>query len=176
MRGLLRHVDAALPSIQSSTAKLPRAGLNPMQPTSLLVAFASVPRRQGGHDSGCSAAAPGDAPNTTSRWIRLRVAVTSSQVLALRQWLHQVIGHSARVYIVEVDARRGQATVHIELEDGAHDAAMHALVTAVPTAGFDHAANLMDEPAPHRQRHGPQGKRRHASRCRPRAMQNNVPI
>lgn len=115
-----------------------------------------------------------DAPETASRWIRLRLAVTSNQVLALRQWLHRVIGHLARVYVVEIDCHHGQATVHIELEPGAHDAAMHIIATTLPAAGFGTAEELMDEHAADWR--CPHGKRRPTCRARRGAARRNATL
>ena len=89
------------------------------QSSSLAVAFASVPRRR---------VVPQDY------WIRLRLAVSSSQVFALRQTLHRAIGAMARIYVVEVDHRNGETTLHVEVERADRDAAMHAIMEALPAA------------------------------------------
>jgi hypothetical protein len=70
------------------------------QSSNLAVAFASVPRRR-------------IASNV--QWIRLRLAVSSAQVFMLRQTLHRAIGNLARVYVVEVDHRHGETTLHVEV-------------------------------------------------------------
>ncbi|AOY92769.1 hypothetical protein BKK79_14025 [Cupriavidus sp. USMAA2-4] len=69
-------------------------------------------------------------------WIRLRLALASAQVHALRQSLHRAIGGLARVYVVEVDHRHGLATLHVEVARGGRDAAMHAIMAALPEAEF----------------------------------------
>ncbi|MGO4579031.1 hypothetical protein AB4Z48_23590 [Cupriavidus sp. 2TAF22] len=93
--------------------------------------------------------AAANAADTACAWIRLRLAVASGQVFALRQSLHAAIGKLARIYVVEVDHRHGETTVHVEVERGGRDAAMHAIMMALPAAEFgvttvlgqDHAAH-----------------------------------
>ncbi|PLQ01352.1 hypothetical protein [Cupriavidus pauculus] len=97
------------------------------QSSSLAVAFASVPRRR---------------VIAQDPWIRLRLAVSSSQVFALRQTLHRAIGNMARIYVVEVDHRNGETTLHVEVERGERDAAMHAIMAALPAAEFGVATVL----------------------------------
>lgn len=104
------------------------------QSSSLAVAFASVPRRR----------AIAQDP-----WIRLRLAVSSSQVFALRQTLHRAIGSMARIYVVEVDHRNGETTLHVEVERGERDAAMHAIMAALPAAEFGAATVLGDDHGAH---------------------------
>lgn len=101
-----------------------------MRQTSLAIAFASVPRRR-----------PAPAPRATrtegdGQRIRIRLAVASAQVFALRQTLHRAIGELARVYVVEVDHRHEETTLHVEVERGGRDAAMHAIMAALPAAEF----------------------------------------
>ncbi|MGO4307886.1 MULTISPECIES: hypothetical protein [unclassified Cupriavidus] len=112
------------------------------QTSSLAVAFATVPRRRIARDALPCAASDG-------HWIRLRLAVPSAQVFMLRQTLHRALGSQARVYVVEVDHRHDETTLHVEVERGGRDAAMHAIMTALPAAEFgvttllgsDHAAH-----------------------------------
>ncbi|MGN8554705.1 UNVERIFIED_CONTAM: hypothetical protein OHV15_19195 [Microbacterium sp. SLM126] len=98
------------------------------------MAFASVPRRR---------AVPQEA------WIRLRLAVSSAQVFALRQTLHRAIGGMARIYVVEVDHRHGETTLHVEVERAERDAAMHAIMQALPAAQFGVASILGDDHGTH---------------------------
>lgn len=104
------------------------------QSSSLAVAFASVPRRR---------AIPQD------QWIRLRLAVSSAQVFALRQTMHRAIGNMARIYVVEVDHRNGETTLHVEVERADRDAAMHAIMEALPAAEFGVASVLGDDHGAH---------------------------
>ncbi len=100
------------------------------QSSSLAVAFASIPRRRApSHD----------------QWIRLRLAVSSAQVFALRQTLHRAIGGMARIYVVQVDHRHGETSLHVEVERADRDAAMHAIMTALPAAEFGAASVLGDD-------------------------------
>lgn len=76
------------------------------------------------------------ATDSSGSWIRLRMAVTPTQVFALRQLLHKAIGSLARIYVVEVDHRNGQATVHVQVGRDGREAAMRAIVMALPAADF----------------------------------------
>lgn len=98
------------------------------------MAFASIPRRRA---------------VAQDRWIRLRLAVSSAQVFALRQTLHRAIGNLARIYVVEVDHRNGETTLHVEVERGDRDAAMHAIMEALPAAEFGVASALGDDHGTH---------------------------
>jgi hypothetical protein len=98
------------------------------QSSSLAVAFATVPRRRAGRDALPASAA------SDGHWIRLRLAVASAQVFMLRQTLHVAIGKLARVYVVE---RAGR------------DAAMHAIMTALPAAEFGITTMLGSDHAAH---------------------------
>ncbi|MGT2506267.1 hypothetical protein [Cupriavidus basilensis] len=136
-----------------------------MRQSSLAVAFASVPRRrlsrgQSRNDSrtgrlhasrieAAPATAPGMAVDTVHSWIRLRLAVASGQVFALRQSLHRAIGQLARIYVVEVDHRHGETTLHVEVERGGRDAAMHAIMMALPAAEFGVTTMLGQDHAAH---------------------------
>ncbi len=104
------------------------------QSSSLAVAFASIPRRR---------LVPQD------QRIRLRLAVPSAQVFALRQTMHRAIGSLARIYVVEVDHRNGETTLHVEVERGDRDAAMHAIMEALPAAEFGVATALGDDHGKH---------------------------
>lgn len=138
-----------------------------MRQSSLAIAFASVPRRRIARDTRGVVTAPmaqvatpaavvnGATPvrhvagSGDGHWLRLRLAVASAQVFTLRQTLHRAIGDVARVYVVEVDHRHDETILHIEVERGGRDAAMHAIMTALPAAEFgvttvlgsDHAAH-----------------------------------
>jgi hypothetical protein len=138
-----------------------------MRQSSLAVAFACVPRRrlsraESGSESrsesrtgrlpasgATPANAPGIAANTAHGWIRLRLAVASGQVFALRQSLHRAIGQLARIYVVEVDHRHGETTLHVEVERGGRDAAMHAIMMALPAAEFGVTTMLGQDHAAH---------------------------
>jgi len=140
-----------------------------MRQSSLAVAFVSVPRRRAGasvrtvraahaahaaHAEAARGATPSALPtrpaaDTACAWIRLRLAVASSQVFALRQSLHAAIGKLARIYVVEVDHRHGETTVHVEVERGGRDAAMHAIMTALPAAEFGVTTPLGQDHAAH---------------------------
>lgn len=129
------------------------------------MAFASVPRRrpsraESGSESrtgrvpasgieATPATAPGIAANTAHGWIRLRLAVASGQVFALRQSLHRAIGQLAHIYVVEVDHRHGETTLHVEVERGGRDAAMHAIMMALPAAEFGATTMLGQDHAAH---------------------------
>lgn len=104
------------------------------QSSSLAIAFASVPRRRIVADDA---------------WIRLRLAVSSRQVFALRQTLHRAIGNMARIYVVQVDHRHGETTLHVEVERADRDAAMHAIMEALPAAEFGAATVLGADHAAH---------------------------
>ncbi|ABF09834.1 Flp pilus assembly protein TadD [Cupriavidus metallidurans] len=104
------------------------------QSSNLAVAYASVPRRR-------------IASNV--QWIRLRLAVSSAQVFMLRQTLHRAIGNLARVYVVEVDHRHGETTLHVEVEREDREAAMHAIMAALPAAEFGVTTMLGDDHATH---------------------------
>ena len=147
--------------VASSTDDPPSAGPAQMRQSSLAVAFACVPRRRltrtesrtarldASGIEAAQAAAPALGVDTAHSWIRLRLAVASSQVFALRQSLHRAIGQLARIYVVEVDHRHGETTLHVEVVRGGRDAAMHAIMMALPAAEFgvttvlgqDHAAH-----------------------------------
>ncbi len=140
-----------------------------MRQSSLAVAYASVPRRRLSRVDARSdartdsrAASPAQsrigaasvtppllAADTACSWIRLRLAVASSQVFALRQSLHRAIGQLARVYVVEVDHRHGETTLHVEVERGGRDAAMHAIMIALPAAEFGVTTQLGQDHAAH---------------------------
>jgi len=113
------------------------------QSSSLAVAFATVPRRRAGRDALPASAA------SDGHWIRLRLAVASAQVFMLRQTLHRAIGQLARVYVVEVDHRHGETTLHVEVERAGRDAAMHAIMTALPAAEFGVTTMLGSDHAAH---------------------------
>ena len=112
-----------------------RAGLRSMrQSSSLAVAYASVPRRRIAAED---------------KWIRLRLAVSSAQVFMLRQTLHRAIGNLARIYVVEVDHRNSETTLHVEVEHADRDAAMHAIMEALPAAEFGVTTVLGGDHATH---------------------------
>jgi hypothetical protein len=112
-----------------------RAGLRSMrQSSSLAVAYASVPRRRIAAED---------------KWIRLRLAVSSAQVFMLRQTLHRAIGNLARIYVVEVDHRNSETTLHVEVERADRDAAMHAIMEALPAAEFGVTTVLGGDHATH---------------------------
>jgi hypothetical protein len=104
------------------------------QSSSLAVAYASVPRRRIASDV---------------QWIRLRLAVSSAQVFMLRQTLHRAIGDLARIYVVQVDHRNGETTLYVEVERRDRDAAMHAIMEALPAAEFGVTSMLGDDHATH---------------------------
>ncbi len=129
-----------------------------MRPSSsLAVAFASVPRHRSVRDARAGAlpvlpemdVAEAVPARDASRWIRLRLRVASAQVFALRQTMHRAIGQLARVYVVEVDHRHGETTLHVEVEHGGRDAAMHAIMAALPAAEFGIATDLGADHAGH---------------------------
>ncbi|WP_454722990.1 MULTISPECIES: hypothetical protein [Cupriavidus] len=124
-----------------------------MRQSSLAVAFVSVPRRRAGANARGATPSPLPAPrpaaDTACAWIRLRLAVASGQVFALRQSLHAAIGKLARIYVVEVDHRHGETTVHVEVERGGRDAAMHAIMMALPAAEFGVTTPLGQDHAAH---------------------------
>jgi len=103
------------------------------QSSSLAVAYASVPRRR----------------IVAQEWIRLRLAVSSAQVFMLRQTLHRAIGDMARIYVVEIDHRNGETTLHVEVERADRDAAMHAIMDALPAAEFGVTTVLGGDHATH---------------------------
>ncbi|WP_420993496.1 hypothetical protein ACKI2N_016410 [Cupriavidus sp. 30B13] len=135
-----------------------------MRQSSLAVAFVSVPRRRHARAESARAERRGAPPapsvslidataaetgQSACSWIRLRLAVASSQVFALRQSLHAAIGKLARIYVVEVDHRHGETTVHVEVERGGRDAAMHAIMMALPAAEFGVTTPLGQDHAAH---------------------------
>jgi len=66
-----------------------------MLQSSLALALASVPRRHGARKGELIRPAAGGTGYTASRWVRLRLPVSSSHVLTLRQWLHSILGNVA---------------------------------------------------------------------------------
>lgn len=104
------------------------------QSSNLALAFATVPRRR---------VVPQE------QWIRLRLAVSSAQVFALRQTLHRAIGSMARIYVVEIDHRNGETTLHVEVERADRDVAMHAIMEALPAAEFGVASVLGEDHGTH---------------------------
>lgn len=147
--------------VASPTDDPPSAGPAQMRQSSLAVAFASVPRRRLSRTesrtarldaSGIEAAqatVPAPGADTAHSWIRLRLEVASGQVFALRQSLHRAIGQLARIYVVEVDHRHGETTLHVEVERGGRDAAMHAIMMALPAAEFGVTTMLGQDHAAH---------------------------
>jgi len=120
-----------------------------MRQPSLAATFAAVPRRRPAREAinrpaGLALVPPAPVAEGTDAdtdaqpgtWIRLRLAVASAEVHTLRQSLHRAIGTLARVYVVEVDHRHGLATLHVEVARGGRDAAMHAIMVALPAAEF----------------------------------------
>lgn len=89
------------------------------------------------------------AGSGAGHWIRLRLAVASAQVFALRQTLHRALGEVARIYVVEVDHRHGETILHIEVARGGRDAAMHAIMRALPAAEFGVTTLLGSEHGTH---------------------------
>ncbi|WP_035878528.1 hypothetical protein [Cupriavidus sp. amp6] len=81
--------------------------------------------------------------------IRMRLAVASTEVFGLRQTLHRALGELARVDVVNVDYRRGEATLHVEIARSDRDAAMHAIMMAFPAAEFGVTTALGDDYVAH---------------------------
>ncbi|WP_371748159.1 hypothetical protein [Cupriavidus sp. AcVe19-6a] len=88
-------------------------------------------------------------PFPAPAWIRLRLGVASIDVFALRQTLHRVLGERIRVYVVSVDYRHGETTMHVDLSRTDRDAAMHAIMTAFPAAEFGVTTALGDDHVAH---------------------------
>ncbi|MNY79160.1 hypothetical protein D3C86_2196780 [compost metagenome] len=55
----------------------------------------------------------------------------------------------ARVYVVNVDYRHGQTTMHVEIARSDRDAAMHAIMMAFPVAEFGVTTALGDDHVAH---------------------------
>ncbi|EON20983.1 hypothetical protein C265_03578 [Cupriavidus sp. GA3-3] len=82
-------------------------------------------------------------------WIRMRLAVASTEVFGLRQTMHRALGELARVYVVNVDYRHGETTLHVEVARTDRDAAMDAIMTAFPAAEFGVTTALRDDYVAH---------------------------
>ncbi|MEM5428869.1 hypothetical protein [Cupriavidus oxalaticus] len=82
-------------------------------------------------------------------WIRMRLAVASTEVFGLRQAMHSALGELARVYVVNVDYRHGETTMHVEIARADLDAAMHAIMLAFPAAEFGVTTALGDDHVAH---------------------------
>ncbi|MFJ4288559.1 hypothetical protein ACIP1U_02045 [Cupriavidus sp. NPDC089707] len=85
----------------------------------------------------------------TTAWIRMRLAVASIEVFGLRQAMHSALGGLARVYVVKVDHRHGETTMHVEIARADRDAAMHAIMMAFPAAEFRVTTPLGDDHVAH---------------------------
>lgn len=143
-----------------------------MRQSSLAIAFAAVPRRRSaralsappraGENAALAPAAAAPvgaqrggaavrpcADSGAGHWIRLRLGVASAQVFALRQTLHRALGEVARIYVVEVDHRHGDTILHIDVARGGRDAAMHAIMSALPAAEFGVTTVLGSEHGTH---------------------------
>nr|WP_249221362.1 hypothetical protein [Cupriavidus sp. KK10] len=82
-------------------------------------------------------------------WIRMRLAVTSTEVFELRQTIHRALGELARAYVVNVDYRHGETLMHVEMARTDRDAAMHAIMMAFPAAEFGVTTALGDDYVAH---------------------------
>ncbi|RDK05476.1 hypothetical protein [Cupriavidus lacunae] len=100
------------------------------------LAVDTVPRRTALRRGEGTVAALRALPLQAPCRIRLRLAVASIDVFALRQTMHRALGELARAYVVKVDYRHGQTTMHVDLARGDRDAAMHAIMMALPAAEF----------------------------------------
>ncbi|SOZ39565.1 hypothetical protein [Cupriavidus neocaledonicus] len=118
-----------------------------MRPSSLAVD--TVPRRPTSRRGESAVAAPRKVPLPAPARIRLRLGVSSVEVFALRRTLHQVLGGRIRVYVVSVDYRHGETTMHVDLARADRDAAMHAIMTALPAAEFGATTALGDDHVAH---------------------------
>jgi hypothetical protein len=82
------------------------------------------------------------APFATGTWIRMRLAVATGEVFALRQLLQRAVGHLARIYVVHVDHKHGETTVHLEVARGDREVAMDAIMAGLPAAEFGFISSL----------------------------------
>ncbi|MCY1210613.1 hypothetical protein D9M68_587380 [compost metagenome] len=113
------------------------------------LAVDTVPRRTAARSSEGTVPSLRVVPQPTTAWIRLRLAVASTEVFGLRQTLHSALGAMARVYVVNVDYRHGQTTMHVEIARSDRDAAMHAIMMAFPAAEFGVTTALGDDHVAH---------------------------
>ncbi|GLC91549.1 hypothetical protein Tamer19_09570 [Cupriavidus sp. TA19] len=70
------------------------------------LAVDAVPRRTAARGSEGTVPSLRVVPQPATAWIRLRLAVASTEVFGLRQTLHSALGAMARVYVVKVDYRQ----------------------------------------------------------------------
>lgn len=109
----------------------------------------TVPRRTALRSGEGKASALRPDPRQASGWIRLRLAVASTEVLALRQTMHRALGNVPRIWVVNVDYRHGETTMYVELPRTDCDAAMHAIMMAFPAAEFGVTTALGNEHVAH---------------------------
>ncbi|KWR88096.1 hypothetical protein RM96_21765 [Cupriavidus sp. IDO] len=88
-------------------------------------------------------------PRQAPAWIRLSLAVASTQVFALRQTMHRALGDLARVYVVKVDYRHGETMMYVELARTDRDEVMHAIMMTFPAAQFGVTTALGNEHVAH---------------------------
>ncbi len=100
------------------------------------LAVDTLPRRSAPRRDEGTVTAPHAVTQPAQSWIRLRLAVASTEVFTLRQTMHRAIGSHARVYVVNVDYRHGEATMHVEVTRTDRKSAMDAIMMALPAAEF----------------------------------------
>ena len=108
------------------------------------LAVDTVPRRTALRHSKATMPALRAVSQPAPAWIRMRLAVASTEVFGLRQTMHRALGELARVYVVNVDYRHGETTLHVEVARTDRDAAMDAIMTAFPAAEFGVTTALGD--------------------------------
>lgn len=113
------------------------------------LAIDTLPRRTALRSGKVTVTALRAVSQPAPAWIRMRLAVASTNVFGLRQTLHQALGELARVYVVNVDYRHGQTTMHVEIARTDRDAAMHAIMMAFPAAEFGVTTALGDDYVAH---------------------------
>ncbi len=113
------------------------------------LAVDTVPRRTTLRSSKATVPALRAVSQPAPAWIRMHLAVASTEVFGLRQTMHRALGELARVYVVNVDYRHGETTLHVEIARTDRDAAMDAIMTAFPAAEFGVTTGLGDDYVAH---------------------------
>jgi len=102
----------------------------------------AVPRCSTLAPSGVAIAPAPEHVDHAGNRIRLRLAVASTSVFAIRQALCRVLAGKAHVHVVDVDYRHHGMTLHLDVARSDRYAAMDAVMLVLPAAEFGFTTEL----------------------------------
>jgi len=102
----------------------------------------AVPRRSIVVQSGVAMAPVPERADHAGNRIRLRLAVASTSVLAIRQALCRALAGKADVHVADVDYRHHGMTLHLDVSRDDRYAAMDAVMSVLPAAEFGFTTEL----------------------------------